>query len=115
MFSMDGVGFVKVWFFAATFLVVPMVGLYFSVRCRNFISAFLLTIFFAVVLPMFFAEIACRANFDQVNQFSYDDTLEMRRWIYCATPFLQGGVGIYLLHKLKRKLNDRSFPLERTI
>ncbi len=114
-YAMHGEGFVKVWFFAATFLVVPMVGLYFSVRCRNFISALLLTLSFSMVLPMISAGVVCKIDFIRANQINYDEPHEMWRGIYYGTPFIQGIVGFYLISKLKRRLNERSFPLDQTI
>ena len=37
---------------ACSFLSVPVIGLYFSLRCRNFMSAFLATIGVALVIPV---------------------------------------------------------------
>src|SRR5205823_7508846 len=48
--SPGGEGFL---FFASTFVTLPMIGLYFSLRCRNFISGFLCTIALGVVIPVF--------------------------------------------------------------
>lgn len=39
-------------FYAATFASLPVIGLYFSLRCRNFISAFLWTLAFGMLLPI---------------------------------------------------------------
>jgi ABC-type transport system involved in multi-copper enzyme maturation permease subunit len=39
-------------FHAATFLALPMVGLYFSLRCRGFIGAFLWTMAVGLLVPM---------------------------------------------------------------
>jgi ABC-type transport system involved in cytochrome c biogenesis permease component len=39
-------------FCLSTYLTLPVVGLYFSLRCRNFLSAFLLTLVSGVFLPI---------------------------------------------------------------
>lgn len=40
-----------IWFYCSTFLTLPVIGLYCSLRRRNFISAFLYTVFLGLVLP----------------------------------------------------------------
>lgn len=39
-------------FHAMTFLALPVIGLYFSLRCRNFVSAYCLTLTFGLVIPI---------------------------------------------------------------
>ena len=39
-------------FMFAAYLTMPFVGLYFSLRCRNFISAFLQTLATVILLPL---------------------------------------------------------------
>ena len=41
-----------VLFFLRQFLTVPVFGLYFSLRCRNFITAFLATVAMGLLLPL---------------------------------------------------------------
>jgi hypothetical protein len=41
----------QVWFFAASFVVIPVIGLHFSLSCRHYITALLLTLGFTFVLP----------------------------------------------------------------
>ncbi len=114
-YSMHGESLVKVWFFAATFFVIPSVGLYFSVRCRNFISAFLMTVVVGMVLPMVFVGLVSFLAGAQSNQNRYGEIQELWRGIYAGSFLVQFILGSYLLGKLSQKLNDRSFPLERTI
>jgi ABC-type transport system involved in multi-copper enzyme maturation permease subunit len=42
-------------FHLSTFLSLPMIGLYFSLRCRNFLTALLLTLSAGLLLPMILA------------------------------------------------------------
>jgi hypothetical protein len=44
-------------FFAVAFLSVPVFGLYFSLRCRNFIAAFLATVAVGLLLPLVLSEV----------------------------------------------------------
>ena len=39
-------------FFATSFLTVPIIGLYFSLTCRNFLTALIATIIVAMILPV---------------------------------------------------------------
>jgi len=48
----QGTGVGVILYFAATFLSVPVVGLYFSLGCRNFLVAFLVTLAVSLGLPM---------------------------------------------------------------
>jgi ABC-type transport system involved in multi-copper enzyme maturation permease subunit len=46
----------SILFFAGTFLSLPVIGLYFSLLKRGFLSAFLWTLLVAVALPAFLSE-----------------------------------------------------------
>jgi ABC-type transport system involved in multi-copper enzyme maturation permease subunit len=46
----------SILFFAGTFLSLPVIGLYFSLRKRGFLSAFLWTLLVGVALPAFLSE-----------------------------------------------------------
>lgn len=101
-------------FFATTYLVLPVVGLYYSVRCRHFISALVLTLGTVVAMPMI-AMLAVR-----VGWWSYVGGLG-----YSARPgFYEWGEGVWLLQLvtaaafwrlLYRKLETRAFPLEQGV
>jgi ABC-type transport system involved in multi-copper enzyme maturation permease subunit len=41
-----------IFFYASTFLTVPVIGLYFSLRCVNFIAAFLATLAIGLLAPL---------------------------------------------------------------
>jgi ABC-type transport system involved in multi-copper enzyme maturation permease subunit len=112
-YGMGGGSLTKVWFFAVTFATIPVVGLYFSLLCRHFISAYLLTLAVAVVVPVLLVGIACK--WVATPESIYNEYGEMWRGIYVGTQFVQGGIVLLLLPRLTRKLNERSFPMERTI
>lgn len=102
--------FLSAWFFLVTFTVVPVIGLYFSVRCKNFISAFLLTLAFVFVVPMGFVLLMRFMAWSSSNSNSYFDG-----WTDPGTQiwFFQLGLAGFLLWRLHHKLATRSFPLER--
>jgi ABC-type Na+ efflux pump permease subunit len=96
-----------VFFFAVTFLTLPVIGLYFSVHCRNYISAFLLTVVCGLLTPailqwvvsIIFAEDAPLPNPGRsMYGFSLGQLL----------------LTLFFGTKLHRRLETRSFPLERT-
>lgn len=112
-YGMGGGSLLKVWFFAVTFMAIPVVGLYFSLLCRHFISAFLLTLSVAAIVPVLLVGIACK--WVVTPESIYNEYGEMWRGIYAGAQFVQVAIVLFLLPRLIRKLSDRSFPLERTI
>jgi len=100
-------------FFAVTYLVLPVIGLYFSVSCRHFIQAFLLTLSTVVAGP-----VLAIAVLRFVWWSATDGLVEFR----IASPatgagasamqFVFAGVFGGLLY---RRLETRSFPLERGV
>ena len=69
-------------FFLATFLTVPVFGLYFSLRCRNFITAFLATVAVGLLLPLVLPE-ALRALWPGAGARNSDCRLRLG---ICARP-----------------------------
>lgn len=106
----DGGGLDDVGFFAVSFLVIPVVGLYFSVHCRNFIGALLLTLGAGFAVPAALALLARGLQwlFDPGN--SYFDWGWGQTASVCLFQLLIAGG---LLLKLHAKLEQRTFPLEQ--
>lgn len=104
--------FAPVWFFLVTYLVVPVIGLYFSVQCRLFISAFLLTVATAIALPIM-TVIAVKSLwwFYAVNSGHgiVSDFWDSTGAIRLIQLWLAAVFGLMLYQKLK----TRSFPLEQ--
>jgi hypothetical protein len=98
----------RIWFFLVTYLVLPVIGLYYSVRCRHFISAFLLTVGMAVVLPILLvaASRVARWSSGYLAGASFVD-LSQGAW------FLQLLLAAVFARQLHRKLEARAFPLEQ--
>ena len=98
-------GMIQVWFFGVTFLTIPAVGLYYSIRCQHFISAFLMTLGVGVAAPMIVIGIV-----------SYNrGTDDWSQSIYSGSFLVQAVIAPCLLYRLQRRLDERSFPLERAI
>ena len=98
-------------FFVATFLSVPIFGLYFSLRCRNFLVAFLFTLAVSLVLPMVL--VAMIRLFCLAYGFRDAPGVEMMRPSPVAVPG-QLLLALVCWHRLYRRLVKRAFPLERT-
>ncbi len=102
--------FLSIWFFLVTFAVVPVIGLYFSVRCKNFISAFLFTLAFVFVVPMgFIMLVRFLAWLSSTSNSFFDGGNDLATQIW----FFQLALGGFLLRRLHHKLATRSFPLDR--
>ena len=97
--------------FAGLFFSVPVIGLYFSLRCRNFIAAFLLTLVGSIVpgwvFLLCFERLATFFDFWPAMLESYTS-----RFIVLVVP--PAGLVLMCLFGLQRRLEKRSFPLERT-
>ncbi len=107
VFPYEGV-FLNVWSFLVTFAVVPVIGLYFSVRCKAFISAFLFTLAFVFVLPLGFVMLVRFGAWDSDTNSFFDGGTDPGSQMWLFQLVLAG----YLLRRLHHKLSTRSFPLD---
>ena len=103
-----------VWFFLTTYLVLPVIGLYFSVRCRYFMSAFLLTLGVALVLPVSVVGALRNGWWLFVGSYDYQGSSLFDDWSG-ACGFVQIAFAVILGFRLNRKLATRSFPLEQGV
>ena len=104
--------FLSIWFFLVSFAVVPVIGLYFSVHCKSFISAFLLTLALVFVMPLgsvwlvrYLAWLSWKMN---SHFYGWNDPAT-QIWFF---QLVLAGV---FLRRLHHKLATRSFPLERVV
>jgi len=107
----------QIWSFAVTYLVLPVIGLYFSVSCRHFIQAFLLTLSMVVVAPLL-ASVFLHSLLHLIWRFVTYGHLEFQ----VTGPGAGAAVNIIRLLfagafavLLYRRLEMRSFPLERGV
>jgi ABC-type transport system involved in cytochrome c biogenesis permease component len=101
-----------IWFFAVTFLVTPIAGLYFSVRARHFITALLGTLTAVLIVP---SVLGASADF-----LTWVTNSSNRPWQWRFLDLARHGVielivGFYLYRRLLRELEQRAFPLERAL
>jgi ABC-type transport system involved in cytochrome c biogenesis permease component len=117
-FVPDSSGARVILFFAVTFLSVPVVGLYFSLRCRNFITAFLATVGVGLLLPLILpdlAKVVWQAYVRTSAHFSwerFDVSWEMRPCVSAAV--CQILLAAFYWNRLHRRLRKRGFPLQRS-
>jgi hypothetical protein len=103
----------SVLFYGTTLLTMPVLGLYHSLVCNNFLSAFLRTLLLGVAVPVFLARL--------------DDFLNLVLWLagqpslpfqvpgsksLLATP-IQLALAGFCAWRLQRNLKRRKFALER--
>jgi ABC-type transport system involved in multi-copper enzyme maturation permease subunit len=100
-----------IWFFLVTYLVLPVIGLYFSVSCRHFITAFLLTLQFAILMPyaLSMAVAVVSAYLREPGYFDWRERFVESIWLF------QCGLAAFFAIRLQQKLRARSFPLERGV
>jgi ABC-type transport system involved in multi-copper enzyme maturation permease subunit len=112
-------------FFGVSFVTLPVVGLYCSLRRRNFIAAFLSTVFIGLVLPFvvkalfdfavasFFPAIG---PFDSRFEASGSLLVAMVEFLYNShwpVMIVQGYIAFRLWGKLNRDLGHRNFAFSR--
>jgi len=105
-------GDAPIWYFAVSYFVLPVVGLYYSVSCRHFISAFLLTLGAVLALP---AALMAAIRFVWWLWTGGQTAFELAGLGdagLMATQLLLAGVFGVRLH---RRLTSRSFPLDRGV
>jgi ABC-type transport system involved in multi-copper enzyme maturation permease subunit len=101
-------------FYAVTFCSLPVIGLYFSLRCRTFMTALLATLSACFVLPIVVGAILVLwwVSFVTSNGNGSSASSEI---IGVTWPliFLQVGIAALCWKMLLARLRTRSFPLDR--
>jgi ABC-type transport system involved in multi-copper enzyme maturation permease subunit len=92
-------------FFFVSFLIVPVIGLYFSLRRWPFLVAWLLTVAVGLLLPYFI-------GMSLVPQVRRSSGLRMAP--YVTMCLVQGGAGLCAWWQLQNNLKRRTFAVERT-
>ena len=97
-------------FYAMTFLTLPVFGLYYSLRCRNFLPAFIFTISVGMLMPLGLAHVLRALWFLNGNSLPF--LWGQMRPSGLATV-CQVILAVYCWRRLYRRLEKRGFPLER--
>jgi ABC-type transport system involved in multi-copper enzyme maturation permease subunit len=98
-------------FFIGCMLCLPMIGLYFSLRCRHFIAAYLAALAVGLLLPFL---IAALFNFIDDAYTPGAGPAPNQDWSLNHAIFWQVALAALCLFYLHRRLKKRNFPLERT-
>jgi ABC-type transport system involved in multi-copper enzyme maturation permease subunit len=96
---------------ATSFLTVPVFGLYFSLRCRNFITAFLATVAVGLLLPLVLSELFGAIRWAYANSNAGLFWNMRPSW---GAAVCQGILAVFCWDRLFHRLKQRTFPLERT-
>ncbi|MSU59438.1 MAG: hypothetical protein EXS35_14915 [Pedosphaera sp.] len=102
----------KIFFFAGTFLTLPVIGLYFSVRCRSYIGAFLLTLIFSLFTP--YVLLMMVSLFRQLAGLELEMYATLHGF-WAGAVFFQLVFAAWFGVLLYRRLDKRDFPMERAL
>jgi ABC-type transport system involved in multi-copper enzyme maturation permease subunit len=104
----------RVGFFVSLYFVLPVVGLYFSLRCRSFLTAFVLTVLVGYGLPSI-AGRAAAAGLLAVGDVAGAPAVSVGPGGFAtlASLLAQAGLACWAWLRLTRALERRAFPLER--
>jgi ABC-type Na+ efflux pump permease subunit len=94
-------------FYAATFFALPVIGLYFSLRCRSFLSAFLWTLMTGLALPLLVPPLLSALWLVQVGLFHWRIRLSGRE------AFVQVLIAVFCWFRLHARLKQRAFSFNR--
>lgn len=104
-------GTAQIWFFLVTYSVLPVVGLYFSVRSRHFITAFVLTLAMVIATPVLLTSVVKFAFALMIGRSAYFGMFGQDA--YPAIILIQLILAVEFGKRLHHRLETRSFPLER--
>ncbi|MCX6925575.1 MAG: hypothetical protein NT154_20555 [Verrucomicrobia bacterium] len=103
----------SVCFFVATFLTVPVFGLYYSLRCRNFLTAFMSTVVVGLFLPLVLGRVLLGMWWSLVLITGRSDSPEPEISSFWPAAVCQMLLALWCWKRLHRRLEKRAFPLER--
>jgi ABC-type transport system involved in cytochrome c biogenesis permease component len=103
---------ISILFFAGTFAILPIVGLYYSLRETNFISAFIRTLCVGLVLPVVLGRIAPQLGFWIMAPEVWQE-LFPEGFFNFVTFLLQIVCGTVIWSRLHRNLSQRRFAFQR--
>jgi len=104
----------SILFYGTTFFTLPVIGLYFSLRCRAFMTALLAALSAGFVIPFIIGSILAFwwVSFVPASRYGGYASIELSG-TPCFVAFAQALVAIFCWRRLHTRLRTRSFPLER--
>jgi hypothetical protein len=104
----------ELFYFVIAFLALPAIGLYFSLRCRNFMVAFVASVTVGLAAPWLISLVWIWLA-PVVSHFSGNPSEAMdSRYAVLLRIIFQGAFGALGYNWLLKKLEQRAFPLDRT-
>jgi ABC-type transport system involved in multi-copper enzyme maturation permease subunit len=100
----------QISFFVITFFTLPLIGLYFSLSCRNFMTAFLCTLGYGIFVPMLVPGLLWFANF-AYSAGSYIGPVDHAGPLPTAVQVI---IAMLCWQRLITRLRQRNFPLARS-
>ena len=101
----------SILFYAGTFFSFPIIGLYFSLRCRGFMTALLSALAMSLLVPIILGGVFM---FWLTMYFGGAALIEIPFYIFGAAGVLiQAAIASHCWRRLQERLKTRSFPLER--
>jgi ABC-type transport system involved in multi-copper enzyme maturation permease subunit len=98
-----------IWFFGLAFFTLPVIGLYYSLKCRHFMTAFISTILVGLGLPLVGPGVL-RFVWWLITGAQMTPALFVSGWA-CAA--VQISLAAFCWNRLYHRLVKRAFPLER--
>ncbi|MBI3849341.1 MAG: hypothetical protein HY298_03465 [Verrucomicrobia bacterium] len=108
------VAFGEILFFGNTFLTLPVIGLYFSLRSTNFVSAFLVTILVGLLLPVMLGRVAGWYVSTLTENYFYGRAYNHPSATF-FTIIIQLVFAAHFWQRLHRNLTGRTFALDRAL
>jgi len=100
-------------FFLSTLLTLPVFGLYYSLCCRNFLTALLSTLGVGLLLPLALIELVGSRLKAATPWRPWQDQPFWETRVALAGLACQLVLGAFWWYRLGRRLRKRTFPLER--
>ena len=95
------------------FLTMPVFGLYFSLRCRNFLSAFVFAVAIGLLLPLVLAEVIRWLWWRTIYGPLYYMNFEWAMAPNVLSAACQGILAVFFWDRMCSRLRRRAFPLQR--
>jgi ABC-type transport system involved in multi-copper enzyme maturation permease subunit len=102
------------FYFAIAFLTVPAIGLYYSLRCRNFMVSFVASVSVGLIAPWLISLVWIWWAPAVSNSSTSTSEAMGSGYAVLLRIIFQGALGALCYNLLLKRLEQRSFPLERT-
>lgn len=102
-------GMMPIGFFVSSYLALPVIGLFFSLNSRNFIVALLATLAIGLFIPLIARLALAILVFTSMGPMPFGQSFDF----FAHAGMMQVFVACFMAFALWRRLESRSFPLDR--